>query len=201
MRPTKRIRTVLYGDYVTGELWKANADGSGSHLVTDGSFHAFALSTDGTRLALATDSGYLLLTDADGRVEDTLTRAGGTFTGVWFSRRDSERLYFVVDYHVNFAINLDGSGMHEVPSDSVDGLPSVQASRHYSLVMLRPDHFQYDLGIVEAATGDTSPLHAMTYKRCWLGSEWSCWTPNEDAIFFSASSLFTSRSSQQIAYL
>jgi hypothetical protein len=180
------LGTSLYGDYATGELWKASVDGSQSHLVTDGSFHAFALSTDGTRLALATDSGDLLLADTEGLLKDTLTTVQtGTLHGVWFSRRDSERLYFGVD-HLFFAINRDGSGKREVPRDSVEGFPSVQPTGHHSLVTLRPDHFQYDLGIVEAATGDSSPLHAMTYKRCWLGSEWSCWTPNEDAIFFSA---------------
>jgi hypothetical protein len=129
----------------------------------------------------------LLLADTNGLLRETLTTGqSGTLNGVSFSRRDSERLYFVVDYHVNFAINLDGSNMHEVPSDSVDGLPSVQPSGHYSLVTLYPSEHQLDLGIVQAGTGDSSALHAMTYKRCWLGSEWSCWTPNEDAIFFSA---------------
>jgi hypothetical protein len=177
-------RTVLYGDYVTGELWKAGMDGSQRHLVTNGSFHAFALSTDGTRLALATDSGYLLLADTEGRVEDTLARVG-IARGIWFSRRYAERLYFRVD-QLYFAISTDGSGNHKVPLDSVDGLPSVQPSGRYALVTLSPDDFLDDLSIVEALTGDSSPLHAMTYKYCRLGSGWSCWTPNEDAIFFSA---------------
>ena len=150
----------------------------------DGSFYAIALSADGTRLALATDSGYLLLADTEGRVMDTLTKTG-TPRGVWFSRRDPTRLYFRVD-QLYFAINLDGSGEHEVPLDSVDGLPSVQASGHYSLVTLHPSEFQYDLGIVEAATGDTNPLRAYPYKRCGVFSEWACWTPDENALVFSA---------------
>lgn len=178
-----------YGDigHAPGGLWRAKIDGSQARLAMDGSFYALALSADGTRLALATDSGYLLLTDADGRVEDTLTDVQtGTLDGVWFSRRDSERLYFRVDYHLHFAINLDGSNIHEVPSDSVDGLPSVQTSGHYSLVTLHPDHNHDDLGIGEAATGDSSPLHAMPYRLCTLNSEWCCWTPDENAVFFSA---------------
>jgi len=181
-----RSQGWLYNDGL-GELWRAKTDGMQARLVMQGSFRAFALSGDGSALALATDSGYLLLTDADGRVEDTLTDVQtGTLDGVWFSRRDSERLYFRVDYHLHFAINLDGSNMHEVPSDSVDGLPSAQASGHYSLVTLHPDHNHDDLGIVEAATGDSSPLHAMPYRLCTLNSEWCSWTPDEDAVFFSS---------------
>jgi hypothetical protein len=175
--------TSFYGD--VSELWRARTDGTQARLVMEGSVRAFALSSDGSVLAFATDSGYLLLTDADGRVEDTLTKVlTGTSYGVWFSRRDSERLYFRVD-QLHFAINLDGSGMHEVPSDSVDGLPSVQAAGHYSLVTLRPDDFEYDLGLVETVTGDSSPLYAMPYRQCWLSERYSCWAPNENAVFFS----------------
>ena len=180
-----RIRGLSHNGGV-GELWRARTDGTQTSRVMEGSFRAFALSRDGSALAIATDVGYLLLTDADGRVRDTLTRVlTGAVYGVWFSRRDSERLYFSAD-QLHFAINLDGSGMHEVPSDSVDGLPWVQASGHYSLVTLHLGDFQHDLGIVEAVTGDSSALHAMPYRLCSLKSEWSCWSPDEDAVFFSA---------------
>jgi hypothetical protein len=180
-----RIRGLSHNGGV-GELWRARTDGTQASRVMEGSFRAFALSRDGSVLALATDVGYLLLTDADGRVRDTLTRVlTRAVHGVWFSRRDSERLYFSVD-QLHFAINLDGSGMHEVPSDSVDGLPSVQASGHYSLVTLHLGDFQHDLGIMEAVTADSSALHAMPYRLCSLKSECSCWSPDEDAVFFSA---------------
>ena len=169
-----------------GELWRAKTDGTQARLVVEGSFRAFALSRDGSVLALATDSGYLLLTNADGRVEDTLTRAGGTLDGVWFSRRDSERLYFRVDGHLHFAINLDGSDMHEVSSDSVDGFPSVQPSGHYALVTLAPDQFRHDLGLAATQTGDTTPLHASPYKYSEVYPEFSCWTPTESAIVFTS---------------
>ena len=180
------LGTFHYGGHATGELWKASMDGSQSHLVTDGSFHAFALSTDGTRLALATDSGDLLLADTEGLLKDTLTTVQtGTLYGVWFSRRDSERLYYGVD-QLFFAINRDGSGKREVPRDSVEGFPSVQPSGRYELVTLAPDQFRHDLGLVEAATGDTNPLRAYPYKRCGVIHEWACWTPDENALVFSA---------------
>jgi hypothetical protein len=178
-----------YGDpyYLkTGELWNAKTDGSQGHRVLEGKFHAFALSADGARLALATDSGCVVVADTNGEIRDTVTKVQqGTLLGVWFSLRDSERLYYRVD-RLYFAVNLDGSGEHGVPFDSIDGLPWVQPSGHYSLVTLRPEDFQYDLGVVEAATGDSNPLHAQPYRQCWLSQEWSCWTPNEDAVFFSA---------------
>ena len=173
------------GGYVAGELWRANIDGSQSHVVMDGSFRAFALSTDGTRLALATDSGDLLLADTEGLLEDTLTKVQmGTLYGVWFSRRDSERLYFGVD-QLFFAINRDGSGRHEVPLDSVDGFCSAQPSGNHALVTLYPDEFRLDLGLVDVLTGDATRLHASPYKRCWLGAGWSCWTPDGNAVLFS----------------
>jgi hypothetical protein len=169
-----------------GELWKAKIDGSCTCLAMSGNLQAFALSRDGATLALATDSGYVLLADAEGRVEDTVARAlTGTLHGVWFSREDSERLYYRVD-QLYFAVNLDGSGKHEVSPDAVDGFPWVQRSGRFAVVKLQRDNVHDDLALVDASTGDTTPLDAAPYKRCGIVSEYACWTPDEDAVVFSA---------------
>ena len=170
---------------MAGELWKASIDGSHARLVTAGSFGAFALSPDGSRLALTTCTKYLLLADYEGRILDTLARRQtGTLWGVWFSRRDTQCLFYAVD-GLYFTVNLDGSETHEVPVDSIDGFPWVQPSGQHT-VITRSSESQWDLGVVDAQTGDTTMLHTSPYRHSWTHGELACWTPDEDAVVFTA---------------
>lgn len=185
-----------------GNLWRINSNGTGKVELLEDTFFGLAVSPNGNQLALTcgdASGGRIVLYSLQTGEVDTLHTGVEDIFDVEFSRARDVLFYSSKTCGI-YAVNTDGTNPRHLDTtcayfdltsnDSVvvgvcwGSKPAVHPSDAFYAADSGHQSWRHGIFLVDMATGDTTRLDAMPYRRTGTGRK--CWSPDGRQLVFTA---------------